>query len=245
MKILYAGDSPVGGPADYLLAILKHLKARTLHLTPHEPLRKSHLKTRWDGIILSDYGASKISLSLQREIRTQVNAGTGLLMIGGWGSFSGPFGKWRNSLIEGLLPVRCLARDDRKNFPGGAWVIPNQKYAKNPKVLGASPGTFKRPPVICGINQVQVKKSAHVLLWAQEINKKGNRPTLGKKFPLLVIGNQLKTAAFMTDAAPHWCGGFVDWGRARRRLPVTSKIQVEVGSEYLHFFSNLLRWLAK
>jgi hypothetical protein len=61
-----------------------------------------------------------------------------------------------------------------------------------------------------------------------------------------------------TDAAPHWCGGLLDWGTKHVTLPVPAKnrggsaascggkggITITVGNAYLEFFSSLILWLA-
>ncbi len=46
MKILYAGDSPVGGPANYLLGGLRHLGAKTTHVAPSQTLKPQSFNRR-------------------------------------------------------------------------------------------------------------------------------------------------------------------------------------------------------
>lgn len=246
MKILYAGDSPVGGPANYLLGILKHLRAQYVHIPPSVPLEERWLGMAYDVFILSDYSRKKLSPRMERMLLSRVQGGAGLAMIGGWGSFSGPFGQWKGSLIEKALPVICRNCDDRVNFPGGALILP-----ENPHFMlqGVS---FSQPPVICGLNRVQPKKDSTVLLAAKKILTKPRKGSpavslsLGDEYPLLVIanGSSRRIAAFTTDAAPHWCGGLVDWGRKTVRLHVKDDIWVEVGDSYVRFFCNFFKWLA-
>ena len=236
MRILYAGDSPAGGPANYLLGILGGMKADVTHLPPDKILKPALLRRRFDGIILSDFSAKNVPATSQKIIARQVDEGTGLLMVGGWGSFSGPFGGWRGSLIEKLLPVSCLNRDDRIHLPGGAHLLEKRKHSM---FRGLS---FKNPPVICGLNRVRPKSPAAVLLTAN-----ANSPDVwGIEYPLLIIDpNPFKrVAAFATDFAPHWCGGMVDWGTKRLKLPVKNKIEIEVGDRYVRFVSSLIQWLA-
>ena len=165
-----------------------------------------------------------------------VDEGTGLLMVGGWGSFSGPFGGWRGSLIEKLLPVSCLHRDDRIHLPGGAHLLEKKKHSMFRRL------SFENPPVICGLNRVRPKRRAAVLLTASANSSDVRRI----EFPLLIIDpNPFKrVAAFATDFAPHWCGGMVDWGTKRLKLPVKNKIEIEVGDRYVRFVSSLIQWLA-
>ena len=169
---------------------------------------------------------------------------TGLMMVGGWASFSGPFGGWSGSVIEKLLPVSCLKKDDRTNFSSGAWVTQNQKHSMLNKI------SFDPPPVICGLNRVIPKNNSRTILSARKIIQKKDAKQLlldSQEVPLLVVDSdpQKKTAAFMTDFAPHWCGGLLDWGGNSKKLPVTSKTSIEVGKTYIQFVSSLMLWLSK
>ena len=233
MKILYAGDSEMGGSANYLLGALRKMKAHYVHVPPSKILARSFFKSRYDAIILSDFSRSHVPGASEGAIIEQVEKGTGLLMIGGWGSFSGPFGGWHGSLIEKILPVSCQRHDDRLNFPGGALIHLRKKH----RMFGSM--SFKNPPVICGLNRVRPRKNSQLILGARRIVD-------GKEFPLLVIDSHphKRIAALTTDLAPHWCGGLVDWGRKRVRIKMTKKISIEVGDLYVRFVSNLLKWLA-
>jgi len=68
----------------------------------------------------------------------------------------------------------------------------------------------------------------------------------GKENPLLIVGRhgEGRTAALATDVAPHWVGGFVDWGDRRVTQPVAGDA-IEVGNWYAQFFRNLLVWTGK
>lgn len=241
MKVFYAGDSPAGGPANYLLAILRRAKAKVTHLPPGKPLKRSYLKNQFDLIILSDYSRSQAGQEGEIAIAAQVIKGAGLLMIGGWGSFSGPFGKWSGSVIEDLLPVSCLKKDDRINFSSGAWITAGEKNA-------LKSFSFRPSPVLCGLNIVKPKKFSRVALNAQPLVASGKRglKLSSKKYPLLVFSTgKIRSAALTTDLAPHWCGGLVDWGTKRLKLPVAGSIQVEIGDQYVRFVETILRDLAR
>ncbi len=247
MKILYAGDSPTGGSANYLLGILKHLKAQYVHIPPSVPLEEKWFGVSYNAFILSDYSRKKFSPRIERVLLSRVKDGAGLAMIGGWGSFSGPFGGWKGSRIEKVLPVTCLNRDDRVNFPGGALMI-----QKHPHPMFDSL-SFTHPPVICGLNRVQPKKESTVILTAKKISAKRRKgktacalSLAAGDYPLLVVDSDpsKRVAAFATDAAPHWCGGMVDWGKKNIRLHVKGDIWIEVGDSYVRFFSNFIKWLA-
>ncbi len=242
LKVLYAGDSPAGGPANYLLAILRHLKAECRHVEPGQTLKTDFLKYPYDVIILSDYGRDKMPAASETLIQKLVQNGAGLGMVGGWGSFSGPFGGWRGSRIEKMLPVQCLDRDDRLAFPAGA---PLHREIKHP-ILNNLP--FEAVPSICGINRVRPKAGARVALCVRPIKSNGKEISLAKaRYPLLVLTPEkslVRSVALATDLAPHWCGGWVDWGKPRK-LPVRGPIAVEVGEHYIRFVSSLILWLAR
>lgn len=124
MKILYCGDSAVGGAANYLLGVLADMKAAVTHVPPSRTLDAAKASRRWDLVILSDYPAAQ-ARGVDRVLADSIRShGAGLLMLGGWASYSGPFGGWRGTRVESLLPVTCLAGDDRTNFPGGATMLP-------------------------------------------------------------------------------------------------------------------------
>jgi hypothetical protein len=53
-----------------------------------------------------------------------------------------------------------------------------------------------------------------------------------------------RTAALATDVAPHWVGGFVDWGD-RRIAQAVGGGMIEVGNWYARFFHNLVAWTGK
>jgi uncharacterized membrane protein len=174
MRILYAGDSKVGGTANYLLGILRWMRIRVTHVPPGKKLSPSLFKKHFDGIILSDFSAKDAPVRSQKMIAGQVARGTGLLMIGGWASFSGPFGGWGGSVVEKLLPVRCSKKDDRIHFPGGAFIVIAKRRFKTGLKQSRTRNLlrlphFKNPPVICGLNQVQPKKNGIVILSVQKI----------------------------------------------------------------------------
>lgn len=246
MKILYAGDSWEGGPANYLLAILRHMNADFLHLPAAIRMNKGLLEEPYNLIILSDYARNLMENDAEKKIISQFHEGCGILMIGGWGSFAGPFGGWKDSLIESILPVDCLAKDDRVNFSGGALITQKEQHSLLRDL------SFSESPVLCGLNEVTPKKDCTVLLTAQRIlqKKSGDSRLLAlenKEHPLLAVDNRpnIRSAVLTTDVAPHWCGGFVDWGTKSLKLAVNPKITVEVGNSYIQFLSQLLSWLCR
>ena len=229
MRILYAGDSPAGGPANYLLGILRHIGATVRHVPPATLLTPRAAAQRYDAMILSDFPHRHVPAASERAMVQQVMGGSGLLMVGGWASLA--IGSWRGTAIELCLPVVCHSSDDRIHLSSGAAVCAAGRHAM---FQGLS---FRDAPVICGLNDVRPRSTSRIVLTAR---------TQARVHPLLVISTkaQRRAAAFTTDLVPHWCGGLVDWGTRRVRLPVTGKLCIEVGDRYVRFVSGLLRWLA-
>ncbi len=243
MNILYAGDGEKEGAARYLLSVLKYLNAKVTHVHPKKILFPSLLKRKFDVIILSDFPYKNLPPSSEEIIVKQIQNGSGLWMIGGWSSYRGQNGDWGGSKIEELLPVQCLKKDDRVNFLLGAWPCKVSNHMILKKL------SFVKPPVLCGMNQVKLKKGAQILLVAKEgVKFSSESISLSKKeYPLLAVyeNGNIRTVALTTDLAPHWCGGMVDWGKKRRTLLWSKSICVEVGDQYVQFISSVVHWLKR
>ncbi len=152
----------------------------------------------YDAIIISDCEAEVLSLhpfwiagtplprtDRLRAIRNYCRNGGGLLMIGGWSSFSGRFGTgaYYDTPVEEALPVNCLkGADDRVEVPAGV------------KAKVSDPDH----PILLP------KEGAQVLatIGDDEIEA-----------PLLVTWayGQGRSAAFATDCSPHWAEYFQPW----------------------------------
>lgn len=246
MRVLFCGET-AGGSAVYLLSLLQALRARVRHVPSSARLTLRAARERYDVAVFSDFPAAHAAAAVQRELAGRAWAGElGLLMIGGWGSFAAPDGRWIGTPIAEALPVVCGRRDDRVNWPGGAVVVPAA-------VHGLLAGLTRRPlPVICGFNRVTVRPRGQVVLDAQPLVSRVDRAgrlTLGARAPrapLLVLDADpcRRIAALTTDLAPHWCGGLVDWGARRVRLRA-GRTQVEVGDRYVALALRLMRWLAR
>ena len=66
-------------------------------------------------------------------------------------------------------------------------------------------------------------------------------------YPVLVAGSvgEGRTAAFASDVAPHWVGGFVDWGESRLTAQAPGGSGIEVGCDYARFWKQLLTWTGR
>ncbi|SEL56213.1 Uncharacterized membrane protein [Chitinophaga rupis] len=132
-------------------------------------------------------------------IKNWIADGGGLLMLGGWLSFSGAFGKggWGRSSFSNALPVQCLATEDLVESSAGftaELLVPD-----HPAVKGLSWDTF---PPIFGYNEVTAKPQGEVLVRVKETGD-----------PLVVAGEYGKgrILTYMSDPAPHWGLNFELW----------------------------------
>jgi uncharacterized membrane protein len=172
----------------------------------------------FDVVVLSDISADTIQLHpacTERGERTpdrlrvlaeHVERGHGLLMVGGYMSFSGFEGKarYQSTPLASVLPVEMLGHDDRIEAPEG--VTPAVRAAHS-VLEGIDSGW----PYFLGYNRLRSKPGSTVVM------------TVGDD-PFLVLGEAGKgrTAAFASDCSPHWGSpAFLDWpdyGRFWSRL---------------------------
>jgi uncharacterized membrane protein len=171
--------------------------------------------SQYDALIVSDCEAEVLSLypfwipgtplprtDRMRAIRDYVKNGGGLLMIGGWSSFSGRFGTaaYYDTPVEEALPVNCLkGADDRVEVPAGVRV---KVQVKDHPILKDIP--WDQAPVFEGFNKILPKEGSTVLA------------TIGDEeieYPLLVTWQygSGRSAAFSSDCSPHWAEYFQPW----------------------------------
>jgi uncharacterized membrane protein len=205
-------------------------------------------------LILSDFPAVRFDTKCQEIALQKVEQGCGLLMIGGWESFHGFGGDWDDMLLASALPVEISSHDDRVNFDQSAYLQP---ACEHPAISGLPWQTC--PPAVGGMNRVVPKAPATVVLEAHTFRVTTTPPVGGtrqnagwsftpsEKLPSLVVGQhgQGRTAAFLSDVAPHWVGGFVDWGSERVAAQAPGAAGIEVGSDYARFWEQLLRWTGR
>lgn len=155
---------------------------------------------RYDVVILSDIGADTLLLHPDVFERGQrvadpiealdefVTKGGGLLMIGGYMSFSGYDGRARyhNTPLAETLPVRMTGFDDRIEKPGGV----HPEAISDHRVLDGVPANW---PYFLGYNRLVAKDHADVLLQV------GTDP-----FLIVQQYGAGRSAAFASDCSPHW-----------------------------------------
>lgn len=163
----------------------------------------------FDVVVISDVGANTFLLGDETFFRSNrvpnklellgdyVRDGGGLVMVGGYMSFTGIDGKARygESALADVLPVELLDVDDRVECPEGAFIeVVNPQH---PIVRGIN-GDW--PPLL-GFNQVLPKPESETIL------------SVGGEVLLSVasIGSG-RSVAFTSDLAPHWAPPeFLGW----------------------------------
>ena len=219
------------GGAEFVAA-LRERGHEVTHIPAHRiehdlPATSEALAEIADVVVISDVGAntfqlpvsvferSKPSADLIGAVAEFVAAGGGLLMVGGYLTFSGIDAKarWGHTALADLLPVVMLDRDDRVEIPSG---VRPRIHSSHPVV---DPLDAEWPELL-GLNEVTTREGAHLLASAGP-------------HPLLVVGDAPapdagRTAAFTSDLAPHWVTpGFLAW------------------DGYGILFDRLVRWLAQ
>jgi hypothetical protein len=243
--ILYLGDTSLPTSAAYLAGVMAASGLGFDYLPSDVPLSVEMASAPRKLFIVSDYSSKMISDAAADQLLKRVrDDGAGLLMVGGWESFHGFGGNYDGTEIGRALPVEISSTDDRVNCDQPALLLRMEDHVS----LAGLPWD-QRPPTIGGFNRVIVKPASATILLVQRFSaifQNGRfEVTPTEQHPLLVLGTHGKgrTAALMTDLAPHWVGGFVDWGdgtRVKSTAPGSSEI--EVGNFYASFVANLLKW---
>ena len=241
---LYFGDDDMTRAAAYLCGIMTHAGLPFERVDSSQSPSNAQLQTPYNAFILSDYPRERFLPGQLETIRDAVKNGTGLVMFGGWESYHGLLGEYHETVLADVLPVTMFCADDRRNFSQGVLLSPVQPHP----ILDGLP--WETPPLVGGLNEVTAKPEATVLLNGLPLSIQAHEGRLDfgldtKIYPILVVGEygRGRMAAFATDVAPHWVGGFVDWGIPRITQHLPNGGFVEIGSDYAKFFTQLLRWI--
>lgn len=199
--------------AGVFLAALENAGFGITYIRAHEvstrfPATREELDS-FDVVILSDIGSNSFLLCDETFLRSErttnrlvllgdyVKDGGGLVMVGGYMSFSGIDGRarYQASPLASVLPVIMLDRDDRVEMPEGlVATFPDPEHP----ALGGTPADW---PILLGYNQLKAKPDATVV--ASFDND-----------PLLVVQEVGggRSVAFASDVAPHWAPNeFMMW----------------------------------
>jgi uncharacterized membrane protein len=156
----------------------------------------------YDVVILSDIGSDTLALHPDTfrvsEVRPDrlailadwVRAGGGLLMVGGYMSFTGYGGAARYGMtpLADVLPVTLLDHDDRIETPAGVRPVATGTHPTS--ILDGIDGPW--PPFL-GYNRFRERAGGQVLL------RHGADP-----FLVVSEVDKGRTAAFASDCSPHW-----------------------------------------
>lgn len=207
----YTSEFTLGGVE--FSAALREVGHLVEHLPAHEiatrlPTDAAALREIADVVVVSDVGANTFQVppvtfshsvpspDRSEVLREFVASGGGVLMVGGYLTFSGIDAKarWGRTPLAEALPVTVLDRDDRVEIAAGA----------TPTVLGehaVTAGLDAVWPALLGLNEVIAKPEATVLAECAG-------------HPLLVLGEYGagRSGAFTSDLAPHWAPPeFLEW----------------------------------
>jgi uncharacterized membrane protein len=199
--------------AGYFLGCLDDAGFDVTYVRGHEITlrfpRSAEELSEFDVVVISDIGSNSFLLTDETFLRSEkspnrlglvadyVKRGGGLVMVGGYLSFTGIDGKGRFGMspLADPLPVTMLPYDDRVERPEGVEV---EVCQPDHPVLGGTPSEW---PHLLGYNRLVAKPTSTV------VARVGDDP-------LLVVGEygDGRTAAFASDLAPHWAPQeFLDW----------------------------------
>lgn len=270
-KICYFGDDGIPGAAVYLCGIMKHYGLDYVHVNSTDRPSDDFQKHRYAMYIISDYPSRQFRPGDMEHIAGCVHdLGSGFLMIGGWESFHGKDGEYNQTPLAAVAPVHMQEEDDRRCSPLGILITRGMPHEitegldwKHPGgVVGYNAVVAKKGTTtllygtrfdICILSD-EVDEGRSDIASLHSFVEQITMPLLSgdacvirpqDRAPLLVVGQygQGRTAAFTSDLAPHWVGGFVDWGRNRVFQNVESE-SIEVGESYAVFVRNLIQWTA-
>ena len=243
--ILYMGDTSLETAASYLAGVLKTFGMEFDYVSSSEHCPDHLLDKPYRAVVLSDYPAANFSPAQLAGLKAKIAGGLGLVMIGGWESFIGQGGNYDTTILNEILPVTMQKTDDRVNWSGPCVIEKTSDHS----IVASLPFSGELP-VVAGFNEVKVKPNAVTILSARRfgVTKSANVFTFTAQgiSPLLVVGTCAKgrVATFMSDVAPHWVGGLVDWGKKRITVKAHGASEVEFGEHYAALFANILRWAA-
>jgi uncharacterized membrane protein len=246
-SILYLGDATLKGAGSYLAGVMSHHNISFDYLPSDQQFGDTVLNNKYQAVIISDYPAENFSTEQINTIVEQVTAGLGLLMIGGWGSFTGAKGHYTDTKLSQVLPVIMQSEDDRVNCFAPCLA----EKMKEHEILGSLPFE-ENTPSINGFNRLKSKPDSNTILLARRfkasyVNGNFTVTSLEDPDPLLVVSSykQGRVCAFATDVAPHWVGGLVDWGNSRVKAQGPGANPIEVGNWYAALLANMINWTAR
>ncbi|MFI0843948.1 glutamine amidotransferase [Mesorhizobium sp. IMUNJ 23232] len=179
------------------------------HVAPTNFPDSPEALSRYSTVILSDIGANTLLLHPNTWLRSDrsanklhaiadyVKGGGGLIMVGGYLTFTGIEAKgcWKDTVVEACLPVRLMTTDDRQEHPEG---IVGEIVKPDHPVLAGVDGAL---PALLGYNRTSLAPGAELLAKID-----------GDPLVAVTEAGKGRTAVFTSDCSPHWCPtDFVNW----------------------------------
>ncbi len=245
--ILYLGDTSLQTAAAYLAGVMHFSDIPFSYLDSSTPFLDDCLTSDHGLIIISDYPACSFRPEQLDHLAERVRNGRlALCMIGGWESYVGLGGDYHKTVLAEMLPLRMAANDDRVNSFSPCMI---RAESEHPIVQDLPFNNMSA--AINGYNRLQLHRDAELILSLTRYAASwdGNQCIFTEQSvdPLLAVCSvgAGRVASYAGDVAPHWAGGFVDWGDRRHTLQATGAGEVEVGNWYIHFFRNIISWLVQ
>ncbi|MDB4671273.1 glutamine amidotransferase [Pirellulaceae bacterium] len=245
-KVLYLGDTALDAAASYLAGVMLHCNIPFDYIDSATKCTDKQLDQDYCAVIISDYPSTSFRPEHFEQLITKTRSGTGLIMIGGWESFTGLGGDYDATPLAEILPVEMQDADDRVNSFSPCMI---KLEAEHP--IAARLPFVTQSVAINGYNRLCAKPTAKTILSVKRycVSLVDDDFDFSEQSvdPLLVVGQEQngRVACYAGDVAPHWAGGFVDWGDHRHVLQAGGAGEVEIGNWYIEFFGNLIKWVSR
>ena len=169
-------------------------------------------------LVTPDARAGRVGVNRLELLKSYVENGGGLMLAGGYLGFQGMFGNGRfyNTAVEDVLPVRCLPSFDGLEVPEG---LETSILLGSHSVFDGIDEPF--PPIL-GLNKVEFRQDGSSQILASCSYR-------GTSWPLLATRDYAKgrTVAWTTDIGLHWLSqSFLEW------------------PHYATLMANIVFWLA-
>ncbi len=252
-SILYCGDHALDDAARYMAGVLRSAGLGFDYVPSDRRWTRAQAGKNYSLYVLSDYPSRYLGTEHAKRIAERVRNGAGLLMIGGWGSFTGVDGFYGRTALADILPVQCLPSDDRCQGAAAYRIAPISRSATHPSSKSEFDHFFlSSAPTLAGYNKTLLKPGADEILRIEMLRfdapskraeSRVQKAHIMASDPLLAawkVGHG-RAVAYCSDLAPHWSGGLVDWGKRRIKLKAAPGIHAEVGENFVRFTKELIR----
>ena len=244
-RVLYLGDTSLQTAGAYLAGVMDYHGIDFAYGDSSTPFSDDWLDRDHGLLIISDYPARNFQPAQLDSVVERVQSGDlALWMIGGWETYVGQGGDYHKTVLAGLLPLRMQDKDDRVNS-----FSPCMIRAESDHPIVKDLPFDREVAAINGYNKLRLADGAELILSLTRFSAswKGTQCVFTELSadPLLAVCSlgAGRVASYAGDVAPHWAGGFVDWGDRRLALQAKGAGDVEIGNWYLQFFGNIINWL--